>query len=373
VTTVLFSVSAALGTLVVVLLVLLLRRPGSRGPADGAVTARHAKDDGTELMIRDLSEALERAKEEGRRSRFLADLAGSIDLDDVIARTLQAATELPGFNAAMIVLDQTDAPPLIATQGMDAGEAKQYAAPSGGHARTVSVRYRYAPAERGTGLIRGGSFAPLVAQDGEAIGSLAAFWRSDREPSGDELEAVSGLAESAGPAIDNARRFREARQLADIDALTGLHNHRYFHETLRREVARAQRYDRRLALVVLDLDDFKAINDRIGHLAGDAVLAQAAERVRDAVRSADIACRTGGDEFAVVLPEATPAEAELLYERIRESIAAEPFGEAGNLQLSAGIAELRHGDDATLLFQRADTALYTAKDAGRGRAAVAAG
>ena len=164
---------------------------------------------------------------------------------------------------------------------------------------------------------------------------------------------------------------RRSRTLADIDALTGLHNHRYFHETLRREVARAQRYDRRLALMVLDLDDFKAINDRIGHLAGDAVLAQAAERVRDAVRSADIACRTGGDEFAVVLPESSIAEAELLYQRIQDSIRARRFGQAGRLLLSAGLAELRHGDDATTLFQRADAALYRAKDAGKGQAAIA--
>ena len=88
----------------------------------------------------------------------------------------------------------------------------------------------------------------------------------------------------AGPAIENARRFREARHQADLDALTGLHNRRYFHETLARETARAQRYNRRLALIVFDLDDFKAINDRIGHLAGDTVLAEVAERVRDVVR-----------------------------------------------------------------------------------------
>jgi diguanylate cyclase (GGDEF)-like protein len=372
VTTVLYSVSAALGTLVVVLLAIVLRRPRA-GDSELADKVARDMEERMELMVRDLSEALDRAKEEGRRTRFLADLAGSIDLDEVLARTLQAATELPSFDSAMVVLDQAEGPPLIATQGMDATEAKQYAPPSGGHARTVSVRYRYSGSELGSSLIRGGSFAPLVAHDRETVGSLAVFWRSDRDPPVEELDAVSQLAESSGPAIENARRFREARQLADIDALTGLHNHRYFHETLRREVARAQRYDRRLALVVLDLDDFKAINDRIGHLAGDAVLAQAAERVRDAVRSADIACRTGGDEFAVVLPESSLAEAELLYERIRESITERPFGDAGSLHLSAGIAELRHGDDSTLLFQRADAALYTAKDAGKGQAAVASG
>src|SRR5439155_13434760 len=117
------------------------------------------------------------------------------------------------------------------------------------------------------------------------------------------------------PAIDNARRFREARQLADLDALTNLHNRRYFHETLARECARAHRYDRRLALVVFDIDDFKAINDRIGHLAADAVLAAVAERLQSVVRSADVACRVGGDEFAVILPESALADAEQLYRR----------------------------------------------------------
>ena len=132
------------------------------------------------------------------------------------------------------------------------------------------------------------------------------------------------LALRAGPAIDNARRFREARQLADLDALTGLHNRRYFHETLAREVARAQRYSRSLALVVFDLDDFKAINDRIGHLAGDGVLAEAADRVRDVVRSADVACRVGGDEFAVILPESSLKDADQLYKRLEQAISIRP-------------------------------------------------
>ena len=113
--------------------------------------------------------------------------------------------------------------------------------------------------------------------------------------------------------MHNARRFREARQLADLDALTGLHNRRYFNETLSREVARAQRYNRRLGLLVFDLDDFKAINDQIGHLAGDSVLSEMAERVREVVRSSDIACRYGGDEFTVVMPESGLEDADQLY------------------------------------------------------------
>ena len=165
-----------------------------------------------------------------------------------------------------------------------------------------------------------------------------------------QARTLEELALRAGPAIQNARRFREARQLADLDALTGLHNRRYFHETLGREVARAQRYGRSLGLVIIDLDDFKAVNDRIGHLAGDGVLAEAAERVRDVVRSADVACRVGGDEFAVILPESGVQDAEQLYQRLQNAISSRPVGQAGRLQLSAGGTELRGDDDAVSLL-----------------------
>src|SRR5205823_14021587 len=117
-------------------------------------------------------------------------------------------------------------------------------------------------------------------------------------------DGVGGIAHLAAPALDNAYRFREARRLADTDALTGLRNRRFFYETLQRECKRARRYGRSLALLVLDLDDFKAINERVGHLAGDDVLAETAARVRGALRASDVACRVGGDEFAVILPEA---------------------------------------------------------------------
>ena len=107
----------------------------------------------------------------------------------------------------------------------------------------------------------------------------------------------------------------------------------------RREVARAHRYGRSLALVVFDLDDFKAINDRIGHLAGDGVLAEAADRVRDVVRSADVACRVGGDEFAVILPESSFKDADQLYARLEQALSVRPIGQAGRLHLSAGVTD----------------------------------
>jgi diguanylate cyclase (GGDEF)-like protein len=96
-------------------------------------------------------------------------------------------------------------------------------------------------------------------------------------------------------------------------------------------------------------------------------LAEAAERVRDVVRTADIACRVGGDEFAVILPESSLDDADQLYRRILTAVSTRPLGQAGKLYLSAGVAELRPEDDPVSFFQRADQALYRAKEAGKGR------
>jgi len=214
---------------------------------------------------------------------------------------------------------------------------------------------------------------PLVSRDGSALGTLALFWRTPGyEPPHERVVAVEQIAATCIPAIENARRYREARQMAETDALTGFFNQRYFHETLRREALRAQRYDRRLALLILDLDDFKSVNDRIGHLAGDAVLAQVAERLRNSIRSVDVGCRVGGDEFAVIMPESTAEDATQLFQRMHDSVATVSVPGGGRVRISAGIAELRHGETAAGLFERADSALYQAKDLGKDRASVAA-
>ena len=167
----------------------------------------------------------------------------------------------------------------------------------------MTYRYTEEVEEAGEALVRAGLAVP-VADDLRPLGYLGVFTRSaEHRFAGEDMRRLEEIAGRAGPTIENARRFREARQLADLDALSGLHNRRYFHEALARDVARAHRYGRRLGLIVFDIDDFKDVNDRIGHLAGDAVLAEAASRMRDAIRSADVACRVGGDEFAVIMPE----------------------------------------------------------------------
>jgi diguanylate cyclase (GGDEF)-like protein len=401
VTTALAAITAALATLVVVLIVLLLMRRPRSGPAAGgnpghsrpgnalphnatgggvtpppALTApvTNGLDTRNEQLVRELSEALDRAEQENRRNRFIRQLAGALDLDDVLARTLEAAHDLPGIDATMIVLPQGDGGPLVATQGMSRDEAldQPMAPPAEGRTpRAVSLNYRYGDGDAGRdgNLIRGGLMVPLLGNRDEVVGTLAVFWRGrEREAPADEIVQLEELAASAGPTIENAKRFLEARQLAELDALTGLHNRRYFDEVLDREISRAHRYGRSLALILIDFDDLKSINDRIGHLGGDAALAELGERVRDSLRTADHACRIGGDEFAVILPESGLEDARQLFDRLLAAIGTRPLAAGESGSVSGGIAALERDDDPKALFQRADEALYRAKRDGKGRA-----
>ena len=381
-TTLLTGISVGLGALVVLLLALLVVRWRSDRKTDERVAEVVASlNQRMDELGHELAGALERAEEEGKRSRIFGELTGSIDLDEVLSRTLEAAGAIDGADAALVMLpDAQGGKPLVATLGLSVEEAERHAItgpPDGRLARSITMSYTYPQLERAAQesaeeIIHSGVAIPLPGES-ETLGYLTVFTRAKSHHfSDDDVRQLETLAMRAGPAIENARRFREARQLADLDALTGLHNRRYFHETLARECARAHRYERKLALIVFDLDDFKDVNDRIGHLAGDAALAEAAERVKDVVRTADIASRIGGDEFAVIMPESSLHDADQLYRRILSAVSARPLGQAGKLYLSAGVAELRPEDDPVSFFQRADDALYRAKEAGKGRV-VAAG
>jgi two-component system, cell cycle response regulator len=368
-TTVLIACGAALAAMALTATVFLLGRRSGGGEERLAAMAAQL-DERMEVMVRDLSEALERAQEENRRTRVLGELGGTIDLDEVLTRTLEATGALAGVDAAVVSVAVEGGEALVASVGLGGEPVATISGPPDGTLpRAIVIEYEYgdSPGDSPRAAPIRAALAVPLRFDGEQLGHLAAYSRAGRAAFGDSATAeLEELALRAGPAIDNARRFREARQLADLDALTGLHNRRYFHETLSREVARAHRYDRSLALVVFDLDDFKAINDRIGHLAGDAVLAEASDRVREVVRSADIACRVGGDEFAVILPESSIKDADQLYKRLEHAVSAKPVGQAGRLHLSAGVTELQPEDDAVSFFERADEALYRAKGAGKG-------
>ncbi len=370
-TTVLVAVGAALATLALVSVTAFVRsrRRGKDGQQQvlALVSEMNTR---MESMVRELSEALEHAQEEGRRNRFLGELGGSIDLDEVLSRTLEAGGAIPGVDAALVSIRSDGEKPIVATMGLSAEEAQRQVIsgpPNGHEARAISLVYQYPAALEGEELVHSGLAVPVPGDTG-TLGFIAIYSRSPSYRFEEEMiRELEELSKRAGPAIENARRFKEARQLADLDALTGLHNRRYFHETLAREVSRAHRYGRQLALIVFDLDDFKAINDRIGHLSGDAVLAETAVRVREAVRSADIACRVGGDEFAVILPESSTHDADQLYHRLRGAVSSRPVGQAGRLFVSAGITGIQPNDDPTTFFERADEALYRAKELGKGQ------
>ena len=327
-----------------------------------------------ESMLTTLETALTEASSDARRTQTFGDLATSIELDDVLARMLEISSALPGVDAALATLPLGEGEILLRAVGLGDHEADRQPVlgpPDGRSPRAVRVTYHYGEDELpGRGFIYGGVAVPLASADG--VGSLAIFTRSPSHhfPESEVLD-LEEIADRASPAIVNALRFREVRQLADIDGLTRLYNRRVFHESLTREVARARRYERRLALVVFDVDDFKEVNEKLGHLEGDGVLAEVAARIRLAVRTADIACRVGGDEFAAILPESALADGVKLSERLQAAIAAPPVIQIGRLGISAGVAELAPFDDARSLFERADQALYQAKGEGKGRVVLA--
>jgi two-component system cell cycle response regulator len=165
----------------------------------------------------------------------------------------------------------------------------------------------------------------------------------------------------------------EIYRMTIIDGLTGAHNKRYFIEFLEREIARCQRYQRPLSLLMFDIDHFKKINDSHGHLTGDYVLKEMAKRLLGRIRKEELLARYGGEEFAVVLPETTHESAVQFAEVIRNLVAAEPFeyeGDSFPVTISIGVSTLEgtyEGQPADPLdfIKRADTNLYGAKRGGR--------
>ncbi len=166
-------------------------------------------------------------------------------------------------------------------------------------------------------------------------------------------------------------------EMAVIDGLTGLHNRRYLERHLAMLVQQAAARSKPLSLLLLDIDHFKVVNDSHGHAVGDDVLREFSRRVRKAVRNIDLACRLGGEEFVIAMPDTDAALALLVGERIRQKIAGERFqvsdGASLEITVSIGISSLEGGEDTPeRLLKRADEALYRAKRAGRNRVAAAA-
>jgi diguanylate cyclase (GGDEF)-like protein len=178
---------------------------------------------------------------------------------------------------------------------------------------------------------------------------------------------VQSFAGHVALALDNARLYKEMRHSAHTDGLTGLYNRRYLYQELERELARSRRYGHPLSLVICDLDNFKNYNDQYGHLAGDDLLRELGDMMKNYIRKSDTAFRYGGEEFAIILPHTDQHSALILSERLREAVSSKSFLireklQIGHITISIGVAS--YPEDAIevdSLINLADMALYDAK------------
>lgn len=164
------------------------------------------------------------------------------------------------------------------------------------------------------------------------------------------------------------------RRLATLDGLTGLYNRRHFFELAEAEIERSKRHGHATSVAMLDVDHFKAVNDELGHAAGDVVLVALASRVRERVRKEDVVARYGGEEFVVLFPETRLEDARTTLERIRAAVMSAPIETSvgsRTVTVSIGLAERREGEPLGDVLRRADVALYAAKESGRNRLEIA--
>jgi diguanylate cyclase (GGDEF)-like protein len=212
---------------------------------------------------------------------------------------------------------------------------------------------------------------PLVRGD-RTIGVIALYGRATPEPFAEEdAQTLSSFAAQASVAIENVLLHQETRQLSITDGLTGVWNRRYLDLTLRKEIERAQRFGRPLSVLMLDIDRFKRVNDRLGHQRGDEVLVEVTRRMIDQLRaSIDVVGRYGGEEFVVLLPETPAAGALVVAEKIRTAIRDEPMQGAGDVSITVSVGVSTYPEDGShsdQLIRSADDAMYRAKAAGRDR------
>ncbi len=212
---------------------------------------------------------------------------------------------------------------------------------------------------------------PIFNTDRKLLGTFAIYYPTPRTPSPDEMRLVYRSSHITSIALQRDTHERQLYRLATQDSLTGMHNRRQFLELAEHELRRSQRYQQPLAVLMMDLDRFKGINDRYGHAAGDTVIARFAAVCREVLRGSDLAGRLGGEEFAAVLVNTRPEQAVQVAERLREAVGETPVENSGQqirFTVSVGLTMLTgEGDSIEDALKRADKLLYQAKDSGRNR------
>ncbi len=328
-----------------------------------------------------------RAQSERLRAlnRAVEAIIASLSLDDSLRAVLQHGAALTGSQAAAIAIHDEQAGGFrqCFTHGLSPRFVEGMRFRPGGLADTVlrsgvavvsndapHAPHRLSAVARAEG-IRAFICLPLAGAHGRH--GVLYVYRTDRDDfSAEETELLATFARLAAAAIDNARLYEQTVQQARTDALTGVLNRREFDARLAAELRRARRYGKACALLLLDIDHFKQVNDNHGHPAGDSVLQALARLLAAQLRDVDCVARYGGEEFVALLPETDDQAACAVAERVRAAVAGCAFaladGTALHITVSIGVASFpRSGDSAGALVTHADQALYAAKQAGRNR------
>jgi diguanylate cyclase (GGDEF)-like protein len=315
----------------------LSERVPVKGHDEFAVLASAFNDMASQLQARLSELEEERARLRDANARFGEALAATHDVDQLLHVIVQTAVEATGATGARL--------------SVEGGAVVHSGDPLAG-AERIELPLAVGHERLGTLLLVGPSFDD------------------------DQRVTAASLASHAAIALENARLHRIVERQALVDGLTGVANRRRCAEALSAEVARAARHGAPFALVLADLDDFKAVNDAHGHAAGDLVLREFADVLRSTLRESDLAGRWGGEEFLLLLPGTDAAGAAQLADRVRLAFTERPMlgpdGAALAVTCSFGVAQHRAGEDEEELFAAADRALYRAKRQGKNRVETSA-
>jgi diguanylate cyclase (GGDEF)-like protein len=349
-----------------------LLRPGTPAPAGDELDELGAVIDhmSTELTTRVDELEAERGRVKETLQRYGETLAATHRLDALVAAVLDTAVQATRARGGRLMLYDGDTGQATEQARIGSALGSRTDLPmvvSAGAGLEGLALAEMAP--RSADQPRAVLTAPIVRED-TLLGLVTVVDPEGGRFARGDFETLAGLAVQAGVAIENARLHAVVEQQAVTDALTGLANRRQFYEVLGREFERAQRFGHELGLIMLDIDDFKQVNDTLGHLAGDVVLHEVAAALQEMIREIDVAARYGGEEFAVLLPQTGREGAASLAERLRIAISERDIVFAGapieGITASFGVsAGPEDGMGQLDLVASADAALYRAKRQGK--------
>lgn len=335
--------------------------------------------------------AQRRAKELDALQKATTALLSTLELEALLGQILDAAlSAIPAAQSGILhlVVPETGALQVRATQGGEESRIHLFkpTAVDSYSARAVRQRrpFLIEDVQRDISIGAEADFpnmphiaslivAPLTTED-RVYGALTLGSTQKAAFTADDLHLLASFAATATTALRNAQLHATVQQQAITDPLTGLYNRRGFWDLAEHELVRAQRFNRPLSLILIDIDRFKEINDTYGHLMGDKILAAVSANCKAELRQVDIVARYGGDEFVVLLPETNLQEALPAAERLRTRIAALRFShneESVHATICVGVAELQMEDSLKSLIERTDQALYRAKQSGRNQVGIA--